>query len=556
MSHKRFSKLLLVVLALAFWAGTANAQPAVSTPAASLTYVSGGGSNVTATTSTTSGTGTASTGDAYTIAVSNYTGGTPTGWLTATPGTNLIGDTITYGLDATNAATWPAGTYHATVTITDTTDSNATATAIATLVVTSPLTAAAPSSTNLTFVTGGGSSQPAASSTVVISSTDASYDAYTVVKSGTCPAFLVATSGGGSHQAKASTTDTLTMSINTAGSAAATSITTCTVQLQYNAVTFSIVTFTNVAVVAQPLLLTAPTYALTWNKAAQSGQQTTSVTVKSPPNTSPIPTFSLDLATLPPWLTVTSGLPSNSASASIIGDTVTFTLVTGVAGGMPTGNYSQMVGFYSGTYGDAYATISLQISNAVPSLTTAPIGTTSSPFNSSSPVPTPSVTIYSSDEPAPFIATCTVTLSPATYVPTNGYTQGCSLNGQAAFTQVNGLENVVNGTTFTWGYTINATLDPKYFQQAIGNVVTVTITFSGTATTAPSPVVYAYTLQPGTPTINPIGGAGSGLSPNSVAAKYPTTQDLVVLVQGTNFVTPGSIVGGVILPTQLWIGSV
>src|SRR5580704_10485637 len=100
MSHKRFSKLLLVVLALALCAGTASAQPLVGTPLVSLTYVAGGASVATTTSTTTAGAG-GTTGDAFTVAVGNYTGGNGvTGWLSAaeTASSGIGADTVTYTL--------------------------------------------------------------------------------------------------------------------------------------------------------------------------------------------------------------------------------------------------------------------------------------------------------------------------------------------------------------------------------------------------------------------------------------------------------------------------
>jgi uncharacterized protein (TIGR03437 family) len=214
---------------------------------------------------------------------------------------------------------------------------------------------------------------------------------------------------------------------------------------------------------------------------------------------------------------------------------------------MPTGNYSQMVGFIAGTYGDVYATISLQVANATPGLTEQPGTETFTAVTPNGNVPIPTATLYSTDEPVPFIATCTVAHT-ATYTATSGWLVPCSLNGFAA----NGAgsaagSNVVNGTAFTWGYAMNATLDPVLFQATVGNTITVTFTFSGVAN-PPNPIVYQYTLQPGIPTV-------TGVGPTSASANFPKADSLTVLVKGTNFIGQNSISGNSVVPTQVWLGT-
>lgn len=563
MSFERFSKLLLVVLALALWAGTANAQPAVGTPLVSLTYVAGGGgANVTTTTSTTSATAPAAAGDTFTVAVSNYLpNGGPTGWLSAAEtGSFGIGDTVTYTLITTSALTWPAGTYTATVTITDTTDANATATTTVTLMVTSPLSATAPGSTVLNWVKGGIAGQASATTFVTISNADTTEtDAYTVVPAN-CPAWLTATAAPSQTVAHGTAT-VLTFAINSTGFNTAApspaSYPNCTETLEYNGAAFSAaptaVVSLSVNYVTQPLLASAASVPLSYNKGTTNGTLSATVVISQAKNT-PATMLYLDTTTLPPWLTTTSGFiaPTYSASLGLNASvSVVFGLVTTVAAGLPTGNYNTQVGFYA--TGDmateVMVTVYLQISNAAPTLTTNPSTETFKPITpgSSAPATPPSVTVFSSDEPAPFTATCTVVLSPATYVATTGDLVGCSLNGQSGLASATG--NVVNGTAFTWGYTMTATLDPAYFAQTIGNTVTVTIHFTNTSSTAPANVLYQYTIQPGNPGI-------TSVSPNSISAKYPTTQSLVVLVTGTNFVSQNAIVpNGSVEATQVWLGA-
>jgi hypothetical protein len=128
MSHIRFSKLLLVVLALAFWAGTANAQ---------LTGTDKNGANPSNTVQTfamsfTKGTVTtaqvstiAGTGDTYSVAAASYSGG-GTGWLTVANGTGNAPSSVTFSINTTGANTLvPAVASSATVVVTSAgTDTN------------------------------------------------------------------------------------------------------------------------------------------------------------------------------------------------------------------------------------------------------------------------------------------------------------------------------------------------------------------------------------------------------------------------------------------------
>jgi len=543
MTRTNFSKLIMVALAMALWAGTATAQITPAATTETFSFVKGGGSNtITASPAVTD------TDDTATYTVTNLGFDANSGsnvWLTAVPSDGATGtppDTLTITGVASVLNGMAAGAYQCTITLTDS-DAN-TATITVSLTITSPLSATTPTNLALTFVKTGGASQASATTTSTVSNTDASFDAYTTANSAGCPTWLDVTSAH-SNQSKASQSDTLTFSIDATGGAAAAvqSITTCSVTLKYNGGTFKTVTFTSLSIVGQPLIVTNPTASLTYNKGSQSGTTSTSVTVKVSAGT-PSTLFNLDVSTLPPWLTVSSGLTNNAANATTTGDTVTFGLVTGVAAGMPTGNYSQQVGFYAGIFADTDVTITLQVSNATPSLTEQPTSQTNVSVTPLGTVPTPTAALYSTDEPVPFTATCTVATT-ATYSATSGYLVPCSLNGATGSASATG--NIVNGTAFTWGYSMTATLDPVLFSTAVGNTITVTFTFTGSGT-MPAPVVYVYTLQPGVPTITSVG-------PTSASANFPKTDSLVVLVKGTNFIGPGSIVGTAVVPTQVWLGT-
>ena len=560
MAFKRFSKFLLVVLALALWAGTANAQPLVGTPALSLTYVSGGASVATTTSTTTAGAGGA-TGDAFTVAVSNYTGGTPTGWLLAaeTASSGMGTDTVTYTLVTTNAATWPAGTYHATVTITDASDTSGTTTgtATATLVVTSPLSATT-ASTTMTAVIG----QASVTYVDTVTNSDASFDLYTVSASAVvsttsgCPAYLTwanthtptfeAKSGGGGS-------DVLTFTLNPTAQTAVV-VTGCVVTLKYNGVSIAAITFTSLTIVGQPLMISAnPSPGLGYSKGTSAVTGTGISTVKIATNTGLSVPFILDVATVAPWLTLQSGLSGSPLGANTgtgLGNPVVFTVNTAVAAGMATGNYTAQVGFFQTGSADLLVPFTLQISNAAPSVTVTPSSAQAISYSSSMPVPQPTADLYSTDEPVPFTATCSATTTAPYLTKTTGFTVGCLMNGTVA----SGATAVVNGTAFTWGFPMTVTLDPLLFASTvpIGNTVTVTITFSGLgAITAPTAVSYVYTLQPGV-IVSPL-----TVGPTSVAAGFKTSgSSFVVLLTGNNFVGPGSLAStSTVVDTQVWLGT-
>jgi hypothetical protein len=124
MSHKRFLKILLVVLSLAVWAGTANATSvtnfASSVPAMSLTYINGGGGAQTlaSQTVTISYSATAisngDASDAYTISATGWPS-----WLTTVTGASITAAGPATPAIAVNVPGLPANpSYPATYTYT------------------------------------------------------------------------------------------------------------------------------------------------------------------------------------------------------------------------------------------------------------------------------------------------------------------------------------------------------------------------------------------------------------------------------------------------------
>ena len=524
MSITRFSKFLLVVLGLALGAGTASAQIVSDTPTVNFTYTKG---TTTATQLANISDGGANT---YTNGVVYNVASGANQWLTVTPGTGTTPDTLTFGVSTSAANVMaPGGTYSATVTVTDSSDST-TATITVTLTVLSPLSSSAPGSAILTFVRTGGGSQTAASTTVTVSNTDASYDTYTTVVGGTCPNWLNVVSAN-TKQAKSGTTDTLTFSIDATKGAATspTSITTCSVQLQYNGVAFKTVAFTSLNIVAQPLLSSVSSVSLNYIKGGSSaitGGASLSVAANTP-NTA----FAIDVATVPLWLTVSP----TSGSASTGGVSVTFTVVNSIAAGMATGNYSVNVGFAATGYSDLLIPVNFSISNSAPSVTLKE-GTTqiNGIWAPGAPLPTPTVTPFSSNEPVPFTATCTVV---TTYTGYSGTTP-CTMNG--------GSTGTASGVAYTWGFPLLVSFDPTLFTAPLGTQVKVTVAVSPQGSSSLS-LAYQYTLQPVAPTI-------TSISPTS-SAQIAIGNSVIVLLKGTGFVGPQNLNGSTIVPTQVWLGA-
>ena len=525
MSIARFSKILLVVLALSLWAVTASAQITSDTPTMNFSFTKGA---VTSAQTANISNGVAT--DGYTNGVVYNLGSGSNTWLTVSETSGTTPDTLSVGVDSTVAgAMAPGSTYSATVTLTDSVDSSTTQMTV-TLTVVSPLSSSTVSKAILTFVKTGGASQAAASATVTVSNSDASYDTYTTLAAVACPTWLDVVSTN-SKEAKSSATDTLTFSIDATNGAAAslTSVTTCNVQLQYLGVTFKTVTFTSLNIVAQPLISSAASVALNYVKGG-SGAITggTSLSVATgTANTA----FAIDVATVPLWLTVSP----TSGTATTGGVSVAFTVVNAIAAGMATGNYSVNVGFAASGYPDVLVPVIFSISNAAPSVTLKE-GTTqiNGIWSPGSPLPVPTVTPFSSDEPVPFTAICTVVSS---YTGYSGSTP-CTMNG--------GSTNAASGVAYTWGYPLLVAFDPALYTAPLGTTVKVTVAVSPQGSSTIS-LAYQYTLQPVAPTV-------TSLFPTS-SAQIAVGDSLVVLLKGTGFVGPQNLNGSTIVPTQVWLGA-
>jgi uncharacterized protein (TIGR03437 family) len=580
MSIERFPKLLLVVLALALWAGTASAQ---------LTGTDKNGANPSNSAQTfamsfTKGTLTAAqvstiagTGDTYSVAAASYPSGAG-GWLTVADGSGTAGtppSSITFSINTTGANTLvPGSTNQAQVVVTSAgTDTN-TVTYTINLTVVSPLSASVPGQTTLYGIAGGGATQLPAQTTVTITNSDTtSTEAYTLT-SANCSAltwlsFSSAIAGASPTGATvpAGGTDTLTFKVSGSTATGNADVTNCAFTIKYNTANITTnptVAFGHLNVLA--ITASAANHAVTYNKATPGPGVATATTTITMPAGYANTTFNLDQGTLPQWLTLTSpsGLTSGGVSIAASGtQLVTFTVANAIAQGMATGNYTANIGFYTSipvSLGlELYVPFTIQISNGNSSVTLLPANSTPT-FTYGAATPTPTATLYATDEPVPYTVACTVTQIPNVYVPNPTYANGCSLNG--ATSSSNTASNTSNGTAFTWGSTVTATLDPALFMSpaTIGYTITVTFTYTNTGLSSqPGPLTYTYTIVPGQAILAPTGAVlGQPLQPSTMSARtadYPTGSYFNVLVRGNNFYGPKDIYGTAVEGTQVFLGT-
>jgi uncharacterized protein (TIGR03437 family) len=396
----------------------------------------------------------------------------------------------------------------------------------------------------LSYLVGGGANQASASQTVTIHSVDTVYEPYTIP---TLPSWLTAVPVN--YRADAAFPDSIAFKVVAANVPASVGTLTTTVHLAVtgNPSQPDLLIPVTLTVTTSQLVSTAQSAPLTYIKGSGTGTLSNHVNITVGAGSL---AFTLNIGTVPPWLSTafTAGTATTSAT------TVSFTVVTSVAATMATGNYTANVGFSTTGYADLVVPITLQISNSAATLglveTTA---TQSVVWGMGTAIPVPTWTPYSSDEPIPVKATCTVTPSDASWVPnaawaTAGNVSPCSLNVAASVAAKLPVSNVVTGVAFTTGFAITASLDPGLFASTLGNTVDVTVqilqTAGGTSTVSKT---YHYSLQPVDPKI-------TGISPAS-AAVIPANTSMVVLVKGTNFVGKQNISGNSIVPTQVWLGT-
>jgi uncharacterized protein (TIGR03437 family) len=474
----------------------------------------------------------------YTIGTVAYGAGA-TGWLTATGNTLIAnGDTLTLAIVPLALASTAVGSYTATVLLTD--SDTSTTTVYVKVTVSSPLSASSPTTT-LSYSETGSSSQAAAQLVLTVSSSDTTADSYTITKSGTCPAWFSALAATGSASSTAS--DTVTMMITSAAgslSLPVAPVTTCTVTLKYQGVAFSTVTFSSLNVVGPGLLSSASSIALSYIKGGGgTNSQSTNITSGIVGGVA----FSANVATVPAWLTLT---PS-SGTATAVATSVAFGVSTGVSATMAVGNYTASVHLVATGYADLVVPVTFGISNAGATLAMkegASASTITGIYTVGTTAPAPTVTPYSSDEPLPFTASCAVGVVNSSYTST---ATSCELNaGQAT------AGSPLAAVAYTWGYPLAVSLDSTLFTLPVGTIVTVTVTVTptgGSDSGTPMTLAYQYTTEMAAPTF----AASGAVVPSSVAQQTVANTSIAVLLKGTNFVGPQSIVGVAVSPTLVFL---
>jgi uncharacterized protein (TIGR03437 family) len=236
--------------------------------------------------------------------------------------------------------------------------------------------------------------------------------------------------------------------------------------------------------------------------------------------TVPSPFFAVDTSTLPIWLTV----DLTTGTATVAGKSIRFTS-TSVADTLPPGTYSATVRIKVAFSADLSIPITLLVNNKAPKLSVSSTETTTRNLTwaPGSSLPTPVITLLSSDSPIAYTATTAGTLKPA-----------------VSAAQQKGL-------AYSFGTQVGITFDPLIFAAAQpGSVLTGTVTFNwGTPT---STIVVTFNV-----TILSPGASVSGISPASIPTA--TSGTFHVILTGTGFVggtdlslktKVGIIVGGLL----------
>ena len=522
--------LILCALALALLASAASAQTLTPSPSSvSLNYLWYSETAPSAQTSiTASADGTTYTAvDTDTWVTLSYTG---------TAGT-VAADTLTISIvpSAIDLLGLPPGSYTSTVNL-QIAGVTVNTVGVTLTVPVSPLSSSA-SPVALSYVLNGVANQSAATLVSTIHDTNASADNYSVVAG--YPNWLSVTPATGHASSSAPDSCTFTVVQSNANSLS-TGVHTITVRLHVAGQSDLPITVSLTVYAQQPLTTatTALNFAYTIGGTVPVAQ-TAAIKVATGSQA-----FTLDQSTVPVWLSVT---PTSATANNGSGATISFNPASATASpvvkGLAAGNYNASVGFIAtGSPSGSELTIPVVLTVSNPSATLSYKGAASTSATLNFPgatIPTPVVTVISSDEPTSFTATCTVTSTNPAYVNTP---TSCVLAGASA------AAATVTGIAYTYGTALTTTFDSALFSYTVfGAVITETVTITGGAH-APVSQTFIYTVQPVAPTF-------TALSPTSAAQMLASSDSLVVTLTGTNFVGPGSILNNAISQTKVYVGS-
>lgn len=523
-SKTHASRAFAALLALTVCTGIAQAaNTTLLNPTAAVTLTCDTHTGATAATVVVKAT-TAPTGTA-TIAVGVLSSSIPAGITVTPPSPAVLNSTTqTAGLTFTVTANNPGCTgytsgaalaaFHFTATpsttaapgTTTTTDNGTTPTVNVTTSNGSGLSGLPASSISVsctkTVITGGSTSYAPGSPVIVpISSTSNLGTPFTVdTATSPLPAWLTVTplTGGA-----ATTTTPVSLSLvppaNCGGATAAVStpVTVTLANLPGAAKTFTVTLTMNTVTLSPSPLTPSPSPAtLTYVKGSGSpGHVSVNVGAGS---TTPAPFFTVDLTTLPSWLTVDS-------SSGTAGKTIIFSS-TSVCDSLAPGTYTASVGLKVSGVAPYLETVSLLITNSAPKLSIS--GGTSQSFTWAvgSALPTATITAVSTDSPIPYTVTTGGQLAPV-----------------VSSAQQTGL-------AYSFGTPISVSFSPLQFAAAQpGSTLTGTVSLTWGTPSVTTVVTLSYN-------ITAPGSSVTALSPATLPTSSTAGQQFPVTLSGTGFV--------------------
>ena len=354
-------------------------------------------------------------------------------------------------------------------------------------------------------------------------------DAYAQTAAGRHPTITVAVLAGAGGANLAS----LTPGVNTARFRLAQSTTSGGTYVDDLEITVNL-TLLTAAFSATPVVITAP---------ADTGSSTVTP-VASLGGSLPI-TFAVDQLTVPAWIQSASCGACSLASGSA---TVSLVVAPNALASFSAGNYTVNIGLTS-VYAEAYVAVTLYIPDTsgtwyVQDGNGARLvsgSTTTIPFSPSATRPTPmlGVTIFGWPDPVNITSIGCVAAVKAGGDPDPSPATTCTVQ--------DGNGNLVTtGVAYPMGMATMIVPNPIYFQQRIGNTITVVVTVVAAGPTTRT-FEFDYFLLGGQVTI-------SSVFPTSVRA-FNTGASAMIMVNGTNFVGPQHIAANSALrQTQVWWG--
>lgn len=354
-------------------------------------------------------------------------------------------------------------------------------------------------------------------------------DAYAQTTAGRHPTITIAVQPGTNGANLA----TLTPGVNTARFRLAQSTTLTGTYVDDLEITVNL-TLLATAFSASPVVITSP---------ATTG--TSTVTPAAVLGGSPAVTFAVDQLTVPAWLSSASCGTCTLVSGS---GTVSLVVASNALSSFGPGNYTANIGLTS-SYAEAFVSVTLYIPDASGTwfvqdgsgnrLVNGSTANLSFRPSATNPTPALGITIFGSPDPVNITSIGCAAAVKAGGDPDPAPSTTCTVQ------DVNG--NVVTtGIAYPMGFSTVIAPNPIYFQQKIGNTISVIVTI-----VAPGPTTrtfeFDYLLLGGPVTIRSV-------FPTSARA-FTTGSSLMLMVNGTNFVGPQHIASGSALqPTQVWWG--